>query len=134
MGILSFSQIHPFVLGALALLWASTALSAQGSWGVALPEPREMADNQTRWMMDSLNLSEAQAGHVARVNREYAEKWEETHRGEDHSDWSLLRESLAAHRREQDQALRIYLTTAQWTQYLAIRERLDQQRHRKARH
>jgi len=133
MGIHSLPRILPFTLGLLILHFASTILPAQGSWG-SRPDAREMADNQTRWMTDSLNLSEAQAGQIARVNREFAEKWEETSRREDHGDWSQLRESLAAHRRAQDQALRHFLTTAQWERYLAIRENQDRQRRQKARH
>lgn len=120
------------VLLFLATAGAQPPQRGQG-WGGQMPSPAESAQSQTQLLVDSLHLSAAQEKKVHAVFQQFAEKWQEDSRQSEPGNWEVMRARMSAHRQEQDQALRPFLTTEQWEHYLRIREQQDQSRQKQRR-
>ncbi len=115
------------ILITLFLLISVNNMTAQGQWGGPQSDPQEVAEMQTRMMVDSLGLSEAQRTKVAAVNGTYAQKLQEARDNAD-GDFKATRERMQIIIQEQDRELQKYLTTDQWASWQDIRRRMRKQR------
>ena len=94
----------------LALNLSAQAGPGAGGPGGGRMDPAERAEKQTQMMIDSLDLSTAQAQKVREINKKYAEKNREA-----------MRTAIQAQRKAQEDELKAILTEDQWAEWQLIR-------------
>ncbi|MBN8684910.1 MAG: hypothetical protein J0L99_19850 [Chitinophagales bacterium] len=117
------------LLPAFLLLFLSMQLQAQAGPGGGGPgggrmDPAERAEKQTQMMIDSLDLSSAQAQKVREINKKYAEKNREAFqavRENGGGDREAMRNAMQAQRKAQEEELKAILTEDQWAEWQLIR-------------
>lgn len=111
------------------LMFLALNLSAQAGPGAGGPgggrmDPAERAEKQTQMMIDSLDLSTAQAQKVREINKKYAEKNREAFqaaRENGGGDREAVRTAMQALRKAQEDELKAILTEDQWAEWQLIR-------------
>lgn len=94
---------------------AVLGLQAQNGRGFRM-EPEALAQRQTDDMAEQLALSEAQKEKVHQVNLNFAQKMKAA-REEADGDWTAMRETIGALRKEKNAELKKYLTGEQFKKW-----------------